>query len=61
MEKKRKRVPLPDTRVVDDPEAYKQKKAGASAAQTGTPQVSLSAEPSTTKAAKRLKSKSSED
>ena len=31
-EKKRKRGPLPDTRVVDDPEAYKQSRAAASAA-----------------------------
>ena len=60
-EKKRKRQPLLDTRVVDDPEAYKQSKAGASAAQTGTPPVSTSIEPSLAKSAKKAKSQSFED
>ncbi|KAL5573130.1 hypothetical protein UlMin_022727 [Ulmus minor] len=60
-EKKRKRGPLPDTRVVDDPEAYKQSKAAVSATQTGTPPVSGSVEPSPAKSAKKAKTKSSED
>ena len=60
-EKKRKRGPLPDTRVVDDPKAYKQSKAAASAAQTGTPPVSGSVVPSLAKSAKKVKTKSSED
>ena len=60
-EKKRKRGPLPDTRVVDDPEAYKQSKAAASTAQTGTPPVSASVEPSPAKSAKKAKTRSSED
>ena len=60
-EKKRKRGPLPDTRVVDDPEAYKQSKAGASAVQTGIPLVSTSIEPSSAKLAKKVKTRLSED
>ena len=55
------RQPLPDTRVVDDPKAYKQSKAGASAAQTGTPPVSTLVEPSLVKSAKKAKSRSSEN
>ena len=60
-EKKRKRQAFPDTRVVDDPEGYKQSKAGASAAQAGTPLVSASVEPSSLKSAKKSKSQSSKD
>ena len=60
-EKKRKRGPLPNTRVVDDPEAYKQSKALASATQTGTPPVSTSIKPSPVRSAKKAKSRSSED
>ena len=59
-EKKRKRGPLPDTRVVDDPEAYKQSRAAASAAQEGAPPASGSVEPTPTKPAKKAKTKSSE-
>ena len=59
-EKKRKRAVLADTRVVDDPEAYKQSRAAASAAQEGTPPVSGSVEPTATKPAKKAKTKSSE-
>ena len=59
-EKKRKRGPLPDTRVVDDPEAYRQSRAAASAAQEGTLPVSRSVEPSAAKSAKKAKTKSSE-
>ena len=60
-EKKRKRGPLPDTRVVDDPEAYKQSRAAASAAQAGTPAVSRSVGPSPAKSVKKAKTKSSEE
>ena len=60
-EKKRKRQVFPDTRVVDDPEGYKQSKAGASAAQTGTPLVSTSVEPSLVKPPKKAKSRPSVD
>ncbi|KAL5550064.1 hypothetical protein UlMin_000240 [Ulmus minor] len=60
-EKKRKRGPLVDTRVVDDPEAYKQSKAAASAAQEGTNAASGSIEPSPAKSAKKAKTKSSEE
>ena len=60
-EKKRKRGPLPDTRVVDDPEAYKQSKAAASTILTGTPAVSGSVGPSPAKSAKKAKTKSSKD
>ena len=57
-EKKRKRAALPDTRVVDDPEAYRQKRAGSSAAQTS---AQLAPDSSPAKAAKKPRSKSSED
>ena len=60
-EKKRKRGPLADTWVVDDLEAYKQSKAVASTAQTGTPPVSASIELSPAKSAKKAKTRSSED
>ena len=46
---------------MDDPEAYKQSKATASAAQTGMPPVSGSVVPSPVKSAKKAKTKSSED
>ena len=59
-EKNRKRGPLLNKRVVDYPEAYKQSKAAASVAQTGTPPVSISIEPSPAKSAKKAKTKSSE-
>ncbi|KAL5573252.1 hypothetical protein UlMin_022849 [Ulmus minor] len=58
-EKKRKRGPLADTRVVDDPEAYKQSRAAASAAQEGTLPVSGSIEPTPEKSVKTAKTKSS--
>ena len=58
---KRKRQAFPDTRVVDDPEGYKQSKAGASIAQMGMPPVSVLVEPSPVKSAKKAKSQSSED
>ena len=48
-------------RVIDDPEAYKQSNVGASAAQTGTPSVSTSIEPSPVKSAKKVKTRSSEE
>ena len=57
-EKKRKRAPLPDTRVVDDPEAYRQKRAGSSAAQAS---AQLAPDSSPAKETKKPKSKSSED
>ena len=60
-EKKRKRGPLVDTRVINDPEAYKQSRAAASAAQAGTPAVSRSVGPSPAKSAKKVKTKSSEE
>ena len=60
-EKKRKRQAFLDTRVIDDPEGYKQSKAGASAAQTRTPLVSTSVEPSLVKSAKKAKSQSTKD
>ena len=60
-EKKMKRQALPDTRVIDDPEGYRQSKAEAAATQTGTPPVSTSIKPSPAKSAKNAKSRSSED
>ncbi|KAL5544751.1 hypothetical protein UlMin_008535 [Ulmus minor] len=60
-EKKRKRGPLPNTRVVNNPEAYKQSKAATSATQIGMPPVSGSVEPSLAKSAKKAKTKSSKD
>ncbi|KAL5583527.1 hypothetical protein UlMin_015969 [Ulmus minor] len=55
---KRKRGPQVDTRVVDDPEGYKQSKAeAASVAAAG---ARVSPDPSSAKSAKRAKSKSSE-
>ena len=55
---KRKRGPQVDTRVVDDPEGYKQSKAeAASVAAAG---ARVSPDPSPAKSAKRAKSKSSE-
>ena len=59
-EKKRKRVALPDTRVVDDPEAYKQSRAEALSTLAGKSQGAASAEPSPVKSAKKAKGKSSE-
>ncbi|KAL5552582.1 hypothetical protein UlMin_039983 [Ulmus minor] len=58
-EKKRKKVVLPDTRVVDDPEAYKQSKTEAASAAVGKSHSTGSAEPSPAKA-KKAKGKSSE-
>ena len=48
-------------RVVDNPEAYKQSKAAASATQTGMPPVSTSIEPSLGKSAKKVKIRLTED
>ena len=58
-EKKRKRVVLPDTRVVEDPEAYKQSKTEATSAALGKSQSMGSAELSPAKA-KKAKGKSPE-
>ncbi|KAL5580129.1 hypothetical protein UlMin_012571 [Ulmus minor] len=58
-EKKRKRVVLADTRVVDDPEAYKLSKAEAASAAIGKSQSTGSGEPSPGKA-KKAKGKSTE-
>ncbi|KAL5543291.1 hypothetical protein UlMin_011001 [Ulmus minor] len=58
-EKKRKRVVLADTRVVDDPEAYKLSKAEAASAAVGKSQSTGSGEPSPGKA-KKAKGKSAE-
>ena len=58
-EKKRKRVVLADTRVVDDPEAYKLSKAEAASAAVGKSQSTGSGEPSPGKA-KKAKGKSTE-
>ncbi|KAL5563464.1 hypothetical protein UlMin_033211 [Ulmus minor] len=58
-EKKRKRVVLADTRVVDDPEAYKLSKAEAASAAIGKSQSIGSGEPSPGKA-KKAKGKSTE-
>ena len=56
---KRKR-PLPDTRVVDDPEGYKQSKVeAASVVATGT-HTTLSPDPSSARSVKKVKTKSSE-
>ena len=59
-EKKRKRVALPDTRVVDDPEVYKQSRAEAVSTQVGKSQGAVSTEPSPVKSSKKAKGKSSE-
>ena len=59
-EKKRKRVALPDTRVGDYPEAYKQSRAEAVSTLVGKSQGAASAEPSPVKPAKKAKGKSSE-
>ncbi|KAL5565346.1 hypothetical protein UlMin_028510 [Ulmus minor] len=58
-EKKRKRVVLADTRVVDDPEAYKLSKAEAVSAAIGKSHSTGSGEPSPGKA-KKAKGKSTE-
>ena len=58
--KKRKRQNLLDTWVVDDPEGYKQSKAGVAVIQIGMPVVSASIEPSLAKSAKKARPKSSE-
>ena len=58
-EKKRKRVVLADTRVVDDPEAYKLSKVEAASAAAGKSQSTGSGEPSPGKA-KKAKGKSTE-
>ena len=60
---KRKRLALPDTRVMDDLEGYKLSKAEAASAPTtkaGTPPASASVEPSPAKATKKERSNSSE-
>ena len=51
---------LPDTRVVDDPEAYKQSRAEAVSTLVGKSQGAASAKPSPVKSAKKAKGKSSE-
>ena len=56
-ERKRKRSDLPDTRVVDDPEAYKMSKADAKSTQAGKSQATTSAELSPVKSAKKAKGK----
>ena len=57
---KRKRLDLPDTRVVDDPEGYKQSKAEVASAPAAGVHTSLSPNLSPTRSAKKAKSKSSE-
>ncbi|KAL5580801.1 hypothetical protein UlMin_013243 [Ulmus minor] len=57
---KRKRPALPDTRVVDDPEGYKQSKVEAASAIAAGAQTTLSPDPSPARSAKKTKSKSSE-
>ena len=59
-ERKRKKSALPDTRVVDDPEAYKKSKAKVMSTQAGKSQGTASTEPSPVKSAKRAKGKSLE-
>ena len=49
-----------DTRVVDNPEGYRQSKIRAVVTQTGTPSLSAFVEPSPAKSAKKAKSKLSE-
>ena len=56
---KRKR-PQVDTRVVDDPEGYKQSKIEATSVAAAGAHVTVSPDPSSAKSAKRVKSKSSE-
>ena len=56
---KRKR-PLADTRVVDDPEGYRQSKIEAASVTAVGAHVTVSPDPSSAKSAKRVKSKSSE-
>ena len=56
---KRKR-PLPDTRVVDDPEGYKQSKIEAASAAAAGAHTTVSPDPSPARSIKRVKSKSSE-
>ena len=51
---------LPDTRVMDDPEAYKQSKTEAASAPVGKSQSVASAESSQVKSTKKAKGKSSE-
>ena len=57
---KRKRPALPDTRVVDDPEGYKQSKAEVASAPAAGVHVSLSINLFPARSAKKAKSKSSE-
>ena len=59
-EKKRKRLALLDTRVVDDPKGYRLSKAETNAIQTGKPPVSASVKPSSAKSTKKVRYKSSE-
>ena len=59
-ERKRKRLSLLDTRVVDDPEGYKMSKAKTTVTQARTPPASASVEPSPAKSTKKAQSKSSE-
>ena len=51
---------LPDTRVVDDPEAHKQSRAEVVSTLVGKSQGAASAEPSPVKSAKKAKGKSFE-
>ena len=51
---------LPDTRVIDDPEAYKQSRAEAVLTMAGKSQGVASAEPFPMKSARKAKGKSSE-
>ena len=57
---KRKRTALPETRVMDDPEGYKQSKAEAASAASAGILVSFSPDPSLVRFAKKAKSNSSE-
>ena len=57
---KRKRPAIPNTRVVDDPEGYKQSKAEAASSPSIGIHVFLSPYSSSARSAKKAKSKSSE-
>ena len=59
-EKKRKRYSQPNTRVVDDPKAYKLSKIEAASKEVGKSQATASAEPSPVKSVKKAKGKSLE-
>jgi len=59
MENKRKRVALPDTRVMDDPKAYKQSRAEAMSTLARKSQGAASTESSPMNFAKKAKGKSS--